>query len=267
MKSRYKVRIIGQLVLIVLLVGACGNKDANAASINDNSVPATINEKNDSHISVCENPIQSGEAVSAEEPQCYYANFSVCPKAGEISDNLYKCITGEKNFQYIVEQFNEDNHVEYVSIEQNIMDFTYALPFLESDGTQIRMDMEFKEYAISDLDGDGTDELIYYVYPGGEGYFLIFHDFGETVCAYGLRYRSVGKITYDGCMVGVDGASRSDMWKFTSFSTSGYETEEISKFDSDKDEYIVLGEPVSQEEAVSFFRQNYDDKEEIAWVR
>jgi len=57
------------------------------------------------------------------------------------------------------------------------------------------------------------------------------------------------------------------MWKFTSFSISGYETEEISKFDSDKDEYIVLGEPVSQEEAVSFFRQNYADKEELAWIR
>lgn len=201
---------------------------------------------------------------SSEEP-CS-VSFSVYPKEGELSDNLYKCITGEKKFQYVVEQFNEDHHVEYVSVEQNIMDFTYALPFLESDGTQIRMDMEFKEYAISDLDGDGTDELIYYVYPGGDGYFLIFHDFGETVCAYGLRYRSVGRISYDGCMEGVDGASRGNIWKFTSFSTSGYETEEISKFDSDSDEYIVLGEPVSQEEAVSFFWQNRD-KEEIAWIR
>lgn len=126
---------------------------------------------------------------------------------------------------YIAEVYDGENHVTRGTIQTNIEDFSYDyFADLAEDGSYV-----FSEYDICwnkctalDLDHDEVNELIYYVYQGGDGYYIIFHVINNEVYGYSVTYRSIDLLYNDGTIEGYDGADYYDFRVIESFSEKDY---------------------------------------------
>lgn len=244
-------RIIIYIVLFVNIVSftSCRNNEENSYIEEYTTVEENLN-----YLSLDEG--------HGKEEKGYDAIFLSLPDKGEVSNIMYDCVCGNTSFCYIALQYNENYGVEYIPIDQNILDFNYALTFFEKDKAAIRTNTVFEKYAIVDLDGDENTELIFYVYQGGEGYYLILHNTTEVVYAYAIPSRGMMKVSTDGYVWASDGASYNSIYKITAFSEFGYEKTIIAEEEDIK--YRLYGNEVLEEDYRMFCKE-FQQKEEVFW--
>ncbi len=113
-----------------------------------------------------------------------------------------------------------------------------------------------EEYTVTDLDKDGTDEIIVRYSPGGDTYIIHKETSGNWV-AYYIPFRGSANIKTDGTMHFSGGASINGVSR-VKFTPNGMETEILIDMNAMDNEYIVNGEKVSREAAEKEYNKFFE---------
>lgn len=118
-----------------------------------------------------------------------------------------------------------------------------------------------EEYTVTDLDNDGTDEIIVRYTHGGETYIIHKETSGNWV-AYYTPFRGSTHIKTDGTMHWSGGASINGVSR-VKFTPNGMETAILIDMNAMDNEYIVNGEKVSREVAEKEYNKFFEKTDVI----
>lgn len=128
----------------------------------------------------------------------------------------------------------------------------------------------WKQFAVVDLDRDGTNEMIFQAAKAedAEPYNVIFHEKDGKVYAYQQNYRSMVTVTTDGFILGSSGAADNDIYTIT-FEGNKLVEHSVAKMSSalgmDNLQFTVGNKPVSEAD-YNVFLDSFNSKATITWV-
>ncbi|MBO7334473.1 MAG: hypothetical protein J6U67_06200 [Lachnospiraceae bacterium] len=143
----------------------------------------------------------------------------------EIADVLYDNATFTVFEDHGTETDDPNAPLIFVSKEFTLKDYDYLKFYSDDlDGEYDPIDIYFKGFSIIDIDGDGLNELVYYVNAdkGDTGHFMVFSVVDKEVCAYIVSFRNMGTLKVDGTMNSSDAADIGDIWTIAKFTKEGY---------------------------------------------
>lgn len=193
---------------------------ANDTSITEIPVQNEASEKKD---------IQNGD----EETINHKSLLEILPSVEALPAELTALFYENSMFNYVYLDFEADTDITpRRSLQTTIEDFNYDYfgEELSDDIMKYRdYNVYWQKYTILDLDNDGNNELIYYLFQGGDGFYIIFHVIDGEVYGYSESYNTIDNLYKDGVIQGFGGAE--DWW-----------FERIESFEKDRINSIVLAE-------------------------
>ena len=249
----------------VLLTG-CGKSTVNS----DETVPESLNPKGEEVTTVSDsNELAETveEPIEKEEEEIFESTVEILPAMDEIPAEIAEVFYGYKPFNYVFYAWPTGYDGEKIprdSMQVCVKDFVYDayIDVLEDGSLDIeKYSVQWKKYTVLDLDNDGSNELIYYVYPGGSGFYIIFHVIDGEVYGYSELYRNF-ELYKDGTIAGESGSSWYWLKKITSFDKSGYSENEFAR--QEDDNYTINGEEVTAVDFCDYVAKWTRDEGELA---
>lgn len=262
------------LLMLMCILGAC-KAESEETTVNDSSAKEET-VKEDSSVALAKTDVKEGNQPILEdcneETITYESIVDVLPDKENVPDEICSLFYDNEPFEYVYYVY-EDEYLEGTpvreSIETRVSDFTYeAYAIKAEDGSKELplYDIHWQKYALIDLDHDGTDEVVYYVYQGGDGYYIVFHVSDGKVHGYSELYRNYGTLYNNGVIEGEAGADWYWLERIVSFDKGGFETEKLATKEGDV--CYVEGNETSTEEFDKYFSSLLDNGQamEVEWV-
>lgn len=208
------------------------------------------------------------EPVEKEEEEIFESTIEILPAMDEIPAEIAEVFYGYKPFNYVFYVWPtgyDEKKIPRDSMQICVGDFVYDayIDVLEDGSLDIeKYNVQWKKYTVLDLDNDGSNELIYYVYPGGSGFYIIFHVIDGEVYGYSELYRDISDLYKDGTIAGESGAPWFWLKKISSFDKDGYSEIEFAR--QEDDYYTINGEEVSAVEFCDYVAKWTRDDGELA---
>lgn len=98
---------------------------------------------------------------------------------------------------------------------------TYLNQFKYFAGSELDKPYLATQFAIVDMDGDGTMEVVVELDTGFDGAFEVLHFMDNEVYGYNVGYRSINPLYKDGSCIGSSGAADTERYRM-SFTTMGH---------------------------------------------
>ena len=213
--------------------------------------------------------ISAGEFFDKNAPKFieYRSYLKVLPNASDLPEEIADVIYENKDFYYVLNSFAEEDEPTE-TILTNTRDFSYDQFFMETEDGSLyvdKYDFDWEKYTIFDLDGDGTDELIYGVTQDYDEFFLIFHVIDKDVYAYSIYYKEFAILYNDGTFESLAGASCSYYGKIESFDRHRYHIKDVAVFDSYKG--CLLGDKKVSDEKFFEYLDDLENKTgRVIWI-
>ena len=253
------------LILIILSFGilyACSNNDSTDLS--------SISVIKDSNAELSSEA--SDTTTASNDFTTYQSIVEILPNCDDLPPEIASVFYDGKPFIYVYPVVPYDYSVQSLyssSKELCINDFIYEAFAVKTKEGNIELEeynIRWERYAVLDFDRDGINELIYYVYQGGNGFFIIFHVINGSVYGYSETYRNIDLLFKDGTIVGEAGASTYWYERIESFDLTGFTTSIFASHENDC--YTICGEVVSEKEFSDYTKEwNYENMEAmVEWV-
>ena len=256
---------MGLIVLTVVLLSGCGNSTSELRE----DLTESVNQKEES--TTASDSIELTETVEApiekEEEAIFESTIEVLPAMDDIPAEIAEVFYDNKPFNYVFYAWPTGYDGEKIprdSMQVCVKDFVYDayIDVLEDGSLDIeKYSVQWKKYTVLDLDNDGSNELIYYVYPGGSGFYIIFHVIDGEVYGYSELYRDF-ELYKDGTIAGESGSSWYWLKEITSFDKSGYSENEFAR--QEDDNYTINGEEVTAVDFCDYVAKWTRDEGELA---
>ena len=183
----------------------------------------------------------------------------VVPKRSEVRPEIGKVIYDDRSFT-VLDHEEDGFHGKKFKMKDYDFDWSALEPDSNlTNGDYIPQDIYWKGYTTLDLDGDGAEELVYFVEGDAlEGYYLIFTVIHGEVYSYIITFRDMGTLKTDGTMKSTQGASWGEVYVIDSFQKDGYKKKILAYLCDEDNEtaYYVGNEKVSWEEFDRFLKED-----------
>ena len=129
--------------------------------------------------------------------------------------------------------------------------------------------MAIQNYAVIDLDGDGSEETVIFVCgaAGDTGGYLVLHSRDDHVYGYRTDYRTFENLKTDGTFIYSDDLGSKEGVATISFSQNGFVITDVLSATGQAyimDNFMINGKKVTQEE-YNAEKENQDLKSNVEW--
>lgn len=198
--------------------------------------------------------------VVAERP--FEERLLVAPKREEAQPEIAAVLYDEEPFTVLQKEYITDDDYIFYSGKFTMPEYDWHWYYADNEeqiatGGYEPVEIYWIGYTIIDLDGNGTEELVYYIEPGEvvpSGYFLIFAVVDGEVCAYTMADYEIGVLRTDGTMETRGGADTGSEYRITNFRKDGYDTDVLTSYHMEK--HYIGDKEVSWEEMDEFSKKN-----------
>lgn len=255
--------VLATIICVTLGAAGCGKSSSDLGQGKTESVATVSTSDTSANVSfevtekVIETSISEEETEPEDDPEIKSAPFEerllVAPGRDDVESEISAVLYDNAPFTVFENRATETNdpneRLAFVSKEFALEEYDYLTFYSDNlDGEYEPMDIYFKGFSIIDIDGDGLDELVYYVNAdiGDPGHYLVFSVVDKEVCAYIINYRNMGTLKTDGTMDASDAADNGDIWTIARFSKEGYEKKVLATLRGE--EYRIGEHKVSWDE-------------------
>ncbi|SCX06322.1 hypothetical protein SAMN02910339_00951 [Lachnospiraceae bacterium YSD2013] len=186
----------------------------------------------------------------------------VAPKREEVQPEIAAVLFDGEPFTVLQKEYITDDDYIFYSGKFTMPEYDWHWYYADDEeqiatGGYEPVEIYWIGYTIIDLDGNGTEELVYYIEPGEDvpsGDFLIFAVVDGEVCAYTMADYEIGVLRTDGTMETRGGADTGSEYRITNFRKDGYDTEVLTSMKSGT--CYIGDKEVSWEEMDDFSKKN-----------
>ncbi|MBR6307844.1 MAG: hypothetical protein IKR39_04485 [Lachnospiraceae bacterium] len=194
----------------------------------------------------------------------------VAPAKEEVRPEIAAVLYDNAPFTVLQDDYLTDDARVFYSNQYTMSEYDWCSSYAHKDsdistGVYMPTEIFWRAYTTADLDGNGTEELIYYISTddAASGHYLMFAVVDGEVYAYTVGYRAMEQITPDGTIMGSSAADRADIWMVGRFRKGGYDEKILASMNGE--EYTVRGKKATSEE---FFKYMNEDRstESVHWT-
>lgn len=166
-------------------------------------------------------------------------------------------LSGCKEYQLRAEDILNNEKQVVNEVGSSVYLREYSSPYLYE-----KVDIHPEKYALLDLDGDKSMEMVLHV--PNIGIYIIFHSDGREIYAFEFVERGLIDLKKDGSFIQSSGAGI-NWWVTLKFKGNEYEIiEKAYKNDMDN-EYRLNGEKATSEK-VNNYKQEFERKDSVSWI-